>query len=146
MAIEKMKKIRLMAVSSQRDEILRELMLMGCVEIIEPAAMPEDEMLSKLTRYDSAELARCKSDYVILTNGIKQLQKYAPEKKKLLAPLPEAEMDDLLDETRVPEYLALGKAERAGRADPEDRRGREPRTGGDRSAGALGEPDAPDRL
>lgn len=109
MAIEKMKKIRLIAVSSQRDEILRELMLLGCVEIIEPAVVPEDEILFKLTRYDCAELARCKSDYAILANGVKQLQKYAPEKKKLLSPLPEAEMDELLDETRIPECLALAE-------------------------------------
>ncbi|NCC69094.1 MAG: hypothetical protein EOM14_13045, partial [Clostridia bacterium] len=109
MAIEKMKKIRLMAVSSQRDEILRELMLLGCVEIIEPAPVPEDEILSKLTRYDGAELARCKSDYAILANGVKQLDKYAPGKKKFLSPLPEASVDELLDETKVPECLALAE-------------------------------------
>lgn len=105
MAIEKMEKIRLMAVSSQRDELLREMMLLGCVEILEPAALPENEILATLTRFDGAELYRCKTDYAVLSNGIKQLDKYASEKKKFLSPLPEAAMEELLDETTVPECL-----------------------------------------
>ena len=41
MAIVKMKKLRLLAASSQREELLRELMLLGCVEISEPPAEEE---------------------------------------------------------------------------------------------------------
>jgi V/A-type H+-transporting ATPase subunit I len=120
MAIEKMEKIRLIAVSSQRDEILRELMLLGCVEILEPAASPENELLAKLTRFDGAELYRCKSDYAVLSNGVKQLDKYAPEKKSFLSPLPEAAMDELLDETKIPECLVT--AERLNALDEQIRR------------------------
>ena len=36
MAIVKMKKLRLLAIKSQRDEILRQLLLAGCVEVTEP--------------------------------------------------------------------------------------------------------------
>jgi V/A-type H+-transporting ATPase subunit I len=45
MAIVKMKKLQLAAVQSQRDEILRELMLLGCVEISEPCAAPDPSCL-----------------------------------------------------------------------------------------------------
>ena len=44
-----MKKLRLIAVRSQREAILQDLMLLGCVEISEPAAEPPEE-LKKLTR------------------------------------------------------------------------------------------------
>ena len=36
MAIEKMKKLRLMAVRGQKEELLRELLQLGCVEVSEP--------------------------------------------------------------------------------------------------------------
>lgn len=120
MAIERMDKIRLMAVSSQRDEILRELMLLGCVEITDPAAAPEDAFLEKLTRYDGADLSRCKSDHAMLMNGLKLLDKYAPEKKKFLSPLPETEIGALLDESGVPGCLAV--AEKLGGLDEQIRR------------------------
>lgn len=103
MAIVKMKKLRLIAVSAQREDILRELMLLGCVEISEP---PDAEGLS-LTRTDGAELSRVRAQHAALTNSVKILDKYAPEKKKLLAPREQAELSELLDETRLPQALEL---------------------------------------
>ena len=38
MSIVAMKKLRLIAARSQRDALLRELMLLGCVEVSDPAA------------------------------------------------------------------------------------------------------------
>ena len=35
MAIEKMKKLRLLAVRGQKEELLRDLLLLGCVEVSE---------------------------------------------------------------------------------------------------------------
>ncbi len=116
MAIEKMKKLRLVAVSAQREEILRELMLLGCVEISEPTAESEVE----LTRLDGAELSRVRSQHAVLTNGIKLLDKYAPEKKKLLSPLPDAALSSLLDEAGLPAKIQL--AERLMEMDEQIRR------------------------
>ena len=39
MAIVHMKKLRLMVVRRQKDELLRDLMLLGCVQISEPDAL-----------------------------------------------------------------------------------------------------------
>lgn len=103
MAIEKMKKLRLVAVSSQREELLRELMLLGCVEISEPA----DAEGMSLTRPDGAELGSVRAKHAALTNAISILDRYAPEKKKLLSPRPETELKTLLDESRLPEDLTL---------------------------------------
>ena len=105
MAIEKMKKLRLVAVSAQREEILRELMLLGCVEISEPTV--ESEVT--LTRLDGAELSRVRSQHAVLTNGINLLDKYAPEKKKLLSPLPDAALSSVLDESNLPANIKLAE-------------------------------------
>ena len=42
MAIVKMKKLQLMVVRQQKDELLRDLMLLGCVEVTDPDAFFED--------------------------------------------------------------------------------------------------------
>ena len=51
MSIVAMKKLRLIGVRSQQEEILRELMLLGCVQINEPDELPE-ELSEKLKRFD----------------------------------------------------------------------------------------------
>lgn len=109
MSIEKMKRLRLMAVSSQKQELMRELMLLGCVEILEPSAGPDAELAARLSRYDGSALARCRTDHSVLTAGLKQLDRYAPEKKGLLTPRPEAKLADLLDEEGIPASLALAE-------------------------------------
>ena len=42
MAIVKMKKLRVMAMAEQRDELLQELRHLGCVEISEPTGKLRD--------------------------------------------------------------------------------------------------------
>lgn len=106
MAIVKMKKLRLLAASSQREELLRELMLLGCVEISEPPAEEEGEP-SALSRVDAADLPKLRTEHTAFVNSIALLKKYAPEKTGLLSPLPEVSTDELLDETRLSAGLEL---------------------------------------
>ena len=42
MAIVKMKKLKLMVASSEREELLRELMLLGCVQVSQPPSADEE--------------------------------------------------------------------------------------------------------
>ena len=51
MAIVKMKKLRVMTMASQRDELLRGLLHLGCVEISEPDM---EQLPDSLQRCDSA--------------------------------------------------------------------------------------------
>ena len=51
MAIVKMKKLRLMAVRSVRDELLKELLRHGCVEVSEPKEL-QDEAYAPLLQRD----------------------------------------------------------------------------------------------
>lgn len=50
-----------------------------------------------------------KAQHAELTNAVKLLDKYSPEKSGFLKPLPEAEAAELLDEARLPEDIALAQ-------------------------------------
>ena len=104
-----MKKLRLIAVQSQRDELLRELMLLGCVEIREPQDTEETRQLA-LRRGSGAEAAALRGQQTKLQNALRILNKYAPAKKGLLTPLPEVELDALLDESALERDLNTAEA------------------------------------
>ena len=108
MAIVKMKKLRLMAVRSARDELLRELLRRGCVEVSEPAEL-QDEAFSSLLRRENGELMAARSQQQALQNALSILGRYAPAKSALLSPKPEVAGEKLLDEETF--RLALDTAE-----------------------------------
>ena len=108
MAIVKMKKLRLLAMSADRQALLKELLLLGCVEVSEPAELPE-EAYPALSRCDCAELSKVKSQHAELTNAVKLLDKYAPEKTGFLKPLPDAGVSELLDEAKLADNIALAE-------------------------------------
>ena len=103
MAIVKMKKLKLMVASPQREELLRELMLLGCVEISEPSAALQEE--SFLERVDAPELIQLRTEHTALGNAIALLNRYVKAKGGLLSPLPEVSADELLDETNLRTYM-----------------------------------------
>lgn len=97
MAIEKMKKLRLMAVRSQKEALMRDMMLLGCVEVTEPEReMSEPELLPVVKR-ENSELTRYRSQYASLTHAVELLKKYAPEKVPLLSARPEINCGEFLD-------------------------------------------------
>ena len=119
MAIVKMKKLRLMALRSERDELLRELLRRGCVQVSEPKELQDESLASTLRREDSdlmAERGRLQS----LQSALELLDRYAPGKTPFLSPKPEVSGERLLD----PETLshALETAEAIRRSGDELRR------------------------
>lgn len=104
MAIVKMKKLRLVAVRSQQEEILRELMLLGCVEINDPQQTRKALEL-ELEHADTAHILPYNQRHNKLVNALGVLDEYAPAKRGLLTPLPEVELDALLDEGALPDDL-----------------------------------------
>ena len=48
-----MKKLRLIGVHSQKEELLRELMLLGCVEVSDPAGRPDRKGLAEALGTDN---------------------------------------------------------------------------------------------
>ena len=98
MAIVKMKQLRLIAMTRDREELLRQLQRAGCVEICRPETDPADpEEWAGLTRPDGSALARARERQQTLSQAIGILRRYAPEKTSLLAPKPalsEKELED----------------------------------------------------
>ena len=110
MAIVKMKRLKLAAVKSQQQELIKRLMLLGCVEI----SPPEDADYSKeqrqlLSRQSSGQPER-RAEFARLTRAVALLDKYAPAKSKLLAPKPEKSLEELMDFSDMSESLKLAES------------------------------------
>ena len=102
-----MKKLRLIGVRSQKEELLRELMLLGCVEVSDPAGRSDREELTAFRRSDGGKVWQKRSDQTTIVNALRLLDKHAPAKKGLLTPKPEVECEKLLDESALEADLAL---------------------------------------
>ena len=98
MAIEKMKHLRMVAMTSDREALLRKLQHMGCVEIVQPETDPEDPLLDALSRPGTAGLAAANEEKAGAERALEVLKRYAPAKSGLLEPKPNVSESDLLDE------------------------------------------------
>ncbi|MCQ2557660.1 MAG: V-type ATP synthase subunit I [Oscillospiraceae bacterium] len=105
-----MKKLQLTAVRSQQKEILRDLMLLGCVEIRDPGDEPAEEILRSLKRADTGMAFRRRSEQSSINRALKVLDTYAPAKKGLLSPLPEVSAEKLLDESMLEKCLSAAQS------------------------------------
>ncbi len=109
MAIVKMKKLRLIAVRAQRDELMGQLLRLGCVEVHEPEGMLSDPDAAALLKPERAGLAEARNREAELSAALKVLKRYAPEKKKLLAARPLVKRAEFLDDKALEEDLALAR-------------------------------------
>ena len=94
-----MKKLRLVALRSRKEELLRDLIQMGCVEFREIESEIQGTEAEGLVTRESSEMMRLKSQHAALTGAVTTLGKYVPVKSKLLAPKPECEGQTLLDDS-----------------------------------------------
>ena len=109
MAIVKMKKLRLMAVRSSKEALLRELIRQGCVEFSELEGEVQGSQFEGLVSRESSGLMGFKSQQAALLNAVGILQKYAPVKKPLLSAKPQVEKDQLLDDSGLDSAMALAE-------------------------------------
>ena len=107
MAIVKMKKLRLIALRDQRDELSRALMRLGCVQIHAPAELLADPAVSALLKPERAALAEARTALAKLQTAIRVVEQYAPEKKKLLSARPAVSEREFLDGEALTRDLAL---------------------------------------
>ena len=127
MAIEKMKKLRLMAVRGQKEALLRDLLLLGCVEVSEPEEAELEPGIRSCLSKESSELLGYRTSHAKLTQAVELLQKYAPAKKPLLSPKPETDSEAILDDSTLPQTMELageiiGRDERIRRITAEESR------------------------
>ena len=97
MAIVKMKQLRLIAMTQDRESLLRQLQRAGCVEISEPETGQLDQGWEGLTRPDGTALAQARERQQTLTRAMEILKRYAPEKTSFLAPKPAITEQALMD-------------------------------------------------
>ena len=106
MAIVRMKRIRLIAMTRDREELLRQLQRAGCVEICRPETDPADpEEWAGLTRPDGSALALARERQQTLSQAIGILRRWAPEKTGLLAPKPSISQRELADQEAYDQAL-----------------------------------------
>ena len=110
MAILKMKKLRLMAVRSRKDELLRELIRHGCVEFSELEDQIQGSDVESILSRESSDVATLKSQLTSLNHAIALLDTYAPKKGKLLSAKPELEDLVFLDDTGLSGALKFAGA------------------------------------
>ena len=101
MAIVKMKRLRMLAMVSDRDELLRKLQHMGCVEIVQPEEDPDDPLWAALARPEAGGLAAANEEKNGAERALEVLKRYAPAKSSLLAPKPGVGEREFLDESRA---------------------------------------------
>ncbi|MCF2595050.1 V-type ATP synthase subunit I [Pseudoflavonifractor phocaeensis] len=105
MAIVKMKHLRLVAMGSDREDLLHLLQSMGCVEIDEPSVDPSDPLWTGLSRPDSGGLSAARERNSEAERAVAVLKRSAPEKGGLLRPKPDLTEDQLLDQKAAGQAL-----------------------------------------
>ena len=83
MAIVKMKRLRMLAMVSDRDELLRKFQHMGCVEIVQPEEDPDDPLWAALARPEAGGLAAANEEKNGAERALEVLKRYAPAKRRL---------------------------------------------------------------
>ena len=108
MAIVTMKKLRLLAPRSRKEELLRELIRHGCVEVSEPSELQREE-LSALLRRESSAVMSCRARQQSLLNALRVLNTYAPARTPLLSAKPLVEADVLLNGDQLEQELTAAE-------------------------------------
>ncbi len=109
MAIVKMKKLRVIAPRAMRDELMGQLLRLGCVEVHEPEGMLADPDAAALLRPERAGLPEARTRQAEVESALRVMARYAPEKKKLLAPRPTVAEAAFLDSAAMEEGYALAQ-------------------------------------
>ena len=105
-----MKKLRLLAVRDQKEELLREMIRHGCVEFSEFEGELRETELAGLLRRESADIPALKARHASLVHAVELLDHYAPKKSKMLSAKPELEDRVLLDDTGLSGALKVAEA------------------------------------
>jgi len=106
MAILRMKRLRLIAVRSRKEELLRELTKLGCLEISEAGEeLRSDESL----RPESSGVVAARTRQTSIDHALELLGQYAPVKSKLLSAKPELAGKVFLEDDGLDEALTLAE-------------------------------------
>ena len=89
MAIVRMSRLKLLALRSDREQLLRDLQKLGCVELESPVRPEEAEQWMAATAKDEADDSALRAANAKLTSALNTLDKAAPAKGSMFAARPE---------------------------------------------------------
>ena len=88
MAIVAMRHLRLIGLQSEREEMLRHLQHLGCLEITEPELPQDDPLLLKLRVPSTPRLQQSREQYTAAEQALQTLTENTTKEKAKLTPLP----------------------------------------------------------
>jgi len=98
MSIVKMKRLRLVGLTAERDQFLQLLQPLGCVEIDEPTDLTRDERVTALLKSDVGCTGMWESEARSLSDALAVLDRHAPAKTPMFAPRPKLTGRELFDD------------------------------------------------
>lgn len=110
MAIVKMKRLRLLGMRTDREDLLRLLQRLGCVEIGEPAIDLSDPEWAALAKPDGSGLARARERCTTLGSALNTLKDYDRQKGGLFQARPEVSEEELFDEAACASAMETARA------------------------------------
>lgn len=109
MAIVRMKKIRLIAMQSQKEALLSRMMHVGCVQVLEQKAKLTDPEWAALLSKDISSLPKFKVQLNSLNAALEALSKYAPVKTFLFEKRGDISEADFFDNARRDHALQIAE-------------------------------------
>ena len=109
MAIEKMKKLQVIAASKQRDELMRALQMLGCVELKEQETLLDDPRTASLVSRACGDVTAARSRRQTFADAIRILDAHVPVKTPFLTPKPEIRAGELMDGSQEDEALEAAR-------------------------------------
>ena len=110
MAIVKMRRLRLIGLSSQQDALLDSLQRCGCVQLIQPDLSQAQEDWAALLNRKSSALSQVDTQLAHLRSALEALQRYAPVKEGLFPDRAEVTRAQLFDEKTRKQALEAAEA------------------------------------
>jgi len=101
MAIVKMKKLRVVAMAESRDELLKGLLHLGCVEISEPEATLEDPAWGDLFKRETSRLAETRGEIADVATALSAIKRFAQTKDGMFVQRSLITEEDFLGEGTV---------------------------------------------
>ena len=105
MAIVKMKRLRLIGLTEQRDEMLARLLHVGCVEVTEPTDKMNDPEWAALVKKDVSSLSDYKAQVGAVTSAMAAVKEYAKVKTGLFIKRPVITEEALFDQAALENAL-----------------------------------------
>ena len=120
MAIVKMKRLSLYAMACDREELLKQLQRLGCVDVSEPGDKRTDEAWLNLATPDTPDQDLLQRQAESVRSALALLDQYAPAKSSFLTPRPQIGLADLFDDGQEAQALETAAALNACRQEISD--------------------------